>query len=368
MYVVQMSAGQFSTCAKNVGDCNTLKYFNQYRYAYSKQMISDTKKIRALGLCSGGLDSILAALVLRNQGVEVEWTAFETPFFSSEKARKASRMTGIPLTVEKITDEYLNMLQNPNGGYGKNMNPCMDCHSLMFKLAGKIMRERDFHFLFSGEVLGQRPMSQTRPSLKYVEKHSGMKGYILRPLSAKRLDETIPEQNGWVVRDKLLDITGRGRKRQIQLAREFGVTEYPAPAGGCLLTDRGYSARLKDLLERKSCIAERELHLLKFGRHFRTPSGAKIIVGRTQKDNDNILIHRDETRDAVLRAIRYPSPIVLISCDSDREDILVAASLSAGYSKAPANVPAEVALESPRGNELLTVLPVAPPEMKHLLI
>ncbi len=335
---------------------------------HSEKMNFDPNKIRALGLCSGGLDSILSALVLRNQGVEVEWVAFETPFFSSEKARKASRMTGVPLTVQKITEKYMEMLQNPNCGYGKNMNPCMDCHALMFKLAGEIMREREFHFLFSGEVLGQRPMSQTRPSLNYVEKHSGMKGSILRPLSAKKLDETIPEQKGWVDRDKLLDLTGRGRKRQIQMAKEFGVTEYPAPAGGCLLTDKGYSVRLKDLMERKRYIAERELHLLKFGRHFRATSGAKIVVGRTQKDNENILRHCDETRDSILRAVRYPSPIVLIPCESDREDILLAAAICAGYTKAPAHIPAEVALESPAGNELLAVLPVAPANVKHLLI
>ena len=154
------------------------------------------------------------------------------------------------------------------------------------------MRQWGFHFLFSGEVLGQRPMSQTRPSLKYVEKHSGMKGYILRPLSARKLDETIPEQEGWVDREQLLDLSGRGRKRQIKLAEEFGVTKYPAPAGGCLLTDKGYSRRLKDLMDRQEELSESELTLLKFGRHFRTTSGTKIIAwthpGRQRKHPETL--------------------------------------------------------------------------------
>ena len=157
-------------------------------------MINYQKKVRALGLCSGGLDSILSALVLHRHNVEVEWITFETPFFSSEKAVKASKKTGIPLTVKKITEEYLTMLKNPHCGYGRNMNPCMDCHSLMFRIAGGIMKEREFDFLFSGEVLGQRPMSQTLSSLRYVEKHSGYEGYIVRPLSAKKLPVTIPEK------------------------------------------------------------------------------------------------------------------------------------------------------------------------------
>ncbi len=163
-------------------------------------MISDQNKVRALGLCSGGLDSRLAAMVLRRQGIAVEWVNFETPFFSSAKARQAARLLKVPLTVKKITRTYLEMLKNPPCGYGQHMNPCLDCHALMFRLAGKIMKEKQFDFLFSGEVLGQRPMSQTKPSLRYVEKNSGFEGYILRPLSAKKLPITIPEKEGKVNR------------------------------------------------------------------------------------------------------------------------------------------------------------------------
>ena len=178
------------------------------------------RKVRALGLCSGGLDSILSALVLRMQRIEVVWVSFETPFFSSDNARQASKNTGIPVMVRNITPDYLKMLKNPPCGYGKYMNPCMDCHVLMFRLAGTIMKEKKFDFLFSGEVLGQRPMSQNKQSLRYVEKQSGFDGYILRPLSAKRLSETIPEKTGQVDRNLLLDISGRSRKAQIQLAKE----------------------------------------------------------------------------------------------------------------------------------------------------
>jgi tRNA U34 2-thiouridine synthase MnmA/TrmU len=331
-------------------------------------MNEDKENIRGLGLCSGGLDSILAALVLKKQGVQVQWVSFETPFFSAAKAKKASRLAGIPLMVENITEIYLEMLKNPNCGYGKHMNPCMDCHALMFRLAGEIMRRQGFHFLFSGEVLGQRPMSQTRPSLHYVEKHSGMKGYILRPLCAKRLDETIPEKNGWVDRSGLLDITGRGRKRQIELAKQFGVTEYPAPAGGCLLTDKGYSRRLKDLLDRGDDPSERHLTLLKHGRHFRSASGVKIIVGRTRSDNEKILAARDRNKDLTFKVLRYPGPVCLIPGPAGDGEKTLAAAICAGYSKAPESAAAQVAVDGPGGSQTLTVLPVAPADVRRLMI
>ncbi len=144
-------------------------------------MNAEKKTVRGLGLCSGGLDSMLAGVVLREQGIDVEWVTFETPFFTAAKAHKASEQTGIPLTVKPIYPIYIKMLKDPPAGYGKQMNPCMDCHALMFKLAGEMMEEKNIDFLFSGEVLGQRPMSQSKSSLQYVEKHSGYKGYILRP-------------------------------------------------------------------------------------------------------------------------------------------------------------------------------------------
>ncbi len=326
------------------------------------------KKVSALGLCSGGLDSMLSAMLLRKQGIEVQWITFETPFFSSEEAKQASKTTGIPLIVKNITPIYLKMLTNPRCGYGKHMNPCMDCHALMFNLAGRIMKEKGFDFLFSGEVLGQRPMSQTMNSLRYVEKQSGFEGYILRPLSAKKLPVTIPEQQELVNRDLLLDISGRSRKPQIELAKEFGITNYPSPAGGCLLTDKGYASRLKDLFEHQETYTERELHLLKHGRHLRLDNTTKIIVGRTQEDNESIKKYYDPDLDIIIKVKTFPGPMVLMPHGGRNEMRMLAASICAGYSKAPEITPVEVDVTTPKGNEIVRVIGVPPKEIKHFLI
>jgi len=331
-------------------------------------MESEKRRVRALGLCSGGLDSMLAGLILRAQGIEVEWIAFETPFFSSAKARKASRLTGIPLTVRPIFDEYMTMLHNPPAGYGRQMNPCLDCHTLMFRLAADLMREKGFDFLFSGEVLGQRPMSQTKPSLRYVEKHSGLGGHIIRPLSARLLPETIPEQQGLVDRERLLDIHGRGRKDQIALAKEFGISDYPAPAGGCLLTDKGFSARLKDLFDHRPTATENEIHLLKFGRHFRLNPQAKLIVGRTETDNESILRHHDPERDVVLDVRDYPSPIGILPGGADERTVFLAASICIGYSKAPKLAPVSVAVKRPEGEQVIQAIGLLPDDVRRLMI
>ena len=306
--------------------------------------------------------------MLRNQGIEVEWITFETPFFSAAKARRASRITGIPLTVQNITPEYLLMLKNPPCGYGQQMNPCMDCHTLMFNLAGGVMQEKKFDFLFSGEVLGQRPMSQTRSSLRYVEKHSGYDGYILRPLSAKNLPETNPEKQGLVDREKLLDISGRSRKRQMKLAEEFGISEYPTPAGGCLLTDKSYSGRLRDLFKHQEAVTENELYLLKFGRHFRLNEHAKLIVGRTKSDNDQIMEYRDPQTDTVFKVKSYPGPTAILSGSGGTDIVTLAATICTGYSKAPNLTPVEVTVEKPESTETITVLGLPPSDINHLLI
>ncbi len=331
-------------------------------------MNPNENKVRALGLCSGGLDSTLAGLVLRDIGIDVEWISFETPFFTAAKARKASEKTGIPLTVKPIYPVYIKMLRNPPAGYGKQMNPCMDCHALMFKLAGEMMREQDFDFLFSGEVLGQRPMSQNKSSLQYVEKHSGFKGYILRPLSAQNLPETIPEKKGLVDRERLLDIAGRGRKRQIALASKFGITDYPAPAGGCLLTDIGYSRRLKELFDHQAECTEEELHLLKYGRHFRLKGNTKLIVGRTEKDNENILKYHNPQTDTVIDVKDHPSPIALVPQGGSKEVIYLAGSICVGYSKASNLAPIEVVVKSPAGKKTIEVIGIPTSDFKKLLI
>jgi tRNA-specific 2-thiouridylase len=298
----------------------------------------------------------------------VEWITFETPFFSAAKARRASEKTGIALTVKPIYPIYITMLRNPPAGYGKQMNPCMDCHALMFKLAGEIMREKNFDFLFSGEVLGQRPMSQTKSALRYVEKHSGFDGYILRPLTAKNLPETVPEKEGLVNRERLLDFKGRGRKSQIALAEKYGLKDYPAPAGGCLLTDVGYSRRLKDLFAHQADCTEAELHLLKYGRHFRINPQAKIIVGRTREDNENILKYHNPQTDTLVDVKNYASPMVLVPHGASKDAIYLAGSICVGYSKAPNLTPVDVVIKTPGGEETIQVIGIPIADFKKLLI
>jgi tRNA-specific 2-thiouridylase len=332
--------------------------------------MNDAKKkgVRALGLCSGGLDSMLAGMVLRQQNIEVAWITFETPFFTADKARAASRITGIPLTVQRITEVYLPMLRSPACGYGKNMNPCMDCHALMFRLAGEHMRAEGFDFLFSGEVLGQRPMSQTKTALRYVEKHSGFDGYILRPLSARRLPVTVPEAEGLVDRERLLDFSGRGRKAQIALAESLGIADYPAPAGGCLLTDPNYARRLKDLFDHQEAVREAELELLKYGRHLRLGQCTKIVVGRTQGENQRIAELHDPADDILLKLKSLPGPTVLVPRRASPSDLEQAAAICAGYSKAPADREVEVLVTAAERKDVLRVAPLAPEKASVLLI
>jgi tRNA U34 2-thiouridine synthase MnmA/TrmU len=293
-----------------------------------------TRPTRALGLCSGGLDSILSALVLKDQGIDVTWVSFETPFFDSGSAQKAADQTGISLIRKDITPVYMEMMRAPQMGFGKNMNPCMDCHTLMFSQAARIMEKQGFDFLFSGEVMGQRPKSQTKNALRYVEKNSGAAGYIVRPLSARLLPITRAEQEGLVDRDRLLDISGRSRKIQMALAESFGITDYPAPAGGCLLTDKGFSQRLRDLLYVQKTQDPAQLYLLKSGRHFRLDAGCKLVVGRNQVDNGQLLAHFNPKTHIRLRHAQLPGPEALLFGSIQETHILEAARITAGYTKA----------------------------------
>ena len=292
-------------------------------------------KRKALGITSGGLDSILSALVLKDQGIDVFWISFMTPFFSSDAAIRAAKALNIPLKVNDITEAYIPLLNSPKAGFGKNMNPCMDCHALMFAIAGKEMEKQKADFLFSGEVVGQRPKSQTKNSLRYVEKNSGFEGLILRPLSAKLLSETIPEKRGWVDRDKLFNITGRSRKVQMEMAEKYGVKEYSSPAGGCLLTDSTFSGRLKDVLFVQKDYEIRELYLLKHGRHFRINKRLKAIVGRSKEDNENILKYYREDKDILINPVSLPGPAVLIvSGERTVQAEKIGGLLCASYTKA----------------------------------
>jgi len=325
-------------------------------------------QIKGLGLCSGGLDSIMSALLLQRQGIFVTWICFETPFFSSISARKASRITGIPLITLDITNDYMEMMKNPKAGFGKNMNPCMDCHAMMFSKAGEYLKTNGFHFLFSGEVLGQRPKSQNRNSLRYVEKNSGFDGQILRPLCAKLLPETLVEQRGLVDREKLLDISGRSRKIQMQMAKDFGIKEYPAPAGGCLLTDKIFSIRLKDLMSTQKRFNKRELYLLKYGRHFRLDSETKVIVGRSKKDNKHLLDYCDKNKDALLSHASMPGPDVILTGTASKDNIHTAAMICASYTKSVPGENTDINVSTKDTGTILRVKTTKSLEYKKLMI
>ena len=290
--------------------------------------------VKGISLLSGGLDSLLATKVILEQGIEVMGVTFETPFFSARKAQSAAAQLKLPLLVLDITEEHLGMLKAPIYGYGKNMNPCIDCHTLMLKKAGSVMEERGADFVFTGEVLGQRLMSQNRRSLQIVAKNSGYESVILRPLSARLLPKTKPEMEGKVDREKLLAIQGKGRKQQLDLAKHYGIIEFATPAGGCLLTDPPFSKRLKDLFNHQKEFSTRDINLLKVGRHFREDASFKVIVGRNRMDNESIS-HLLENGDTVIHMENFPGPTVLVPHECDKKTLLFAASLCALYSDAP---------------------------------
>ena len=326
------------------------------------------KKTKALGLSSGGLDSILAGKVLEQQGIDVTWITFETPFFAAANAVKASKLYQVPIIKMDITEIYLKMLRNPPLGYGKHMNPCRDCHSLMFRLASDVMNKEGYDFLFSGEVSGQRPLSQNKNALRYVEKNSGSEGFVLRPLSAKSLPETEAERRGLVDRNQLLNITGRSRKAQVQLAKELGIHDYPSPAGGCLLTDKNFSNRLRDLFGHQESCTESDLHLLKFGRHIRLNEKVKIVVGRTKGDNNGLKNHYRPEEHILLDAKDIGSPTVLLPHDADNDSIVLAASICCNYTKTPEGEKASFLVKKAEGKEIIEVCAITPDKIKELMV
>jgi tRNA-uridine 2-sulfurtransferase len=324
-------------------------------------------KTKAIALFSGGLDSILAFKVIEEQGIEVLGITFETPFFSAAKARMTAERIGLPLVVLDITAEHLQMLRAPRYGFGRNMNPCIDCHTLMLRMAGRRMEEEGFDFVFTGEVLGERPMSQGKQSLYVVAKNSGYADRILRPLSARLLPETEPERSGKVDRGRLCDIQGRGRKQQMEMAVHYGITSYPPPAGGCLLTDPIFARRLRDLFNRHPEYRFRDIELLKVGRHFRLTKTTKIVVGRNASDNGTIE-RLAEASDALIRVEHFPGPIVLVPGGGDEETRRLAAGLCARYSDAPRDREAVVLCLRDGIIAPLKIPAVTPEEAERLLI
>ncbi len=247
---------------------------------------------KALALLSGGLDSILAARVLMEQGVEVVGLSFKSNFFSANQAKKSADELGIKLIVVDFSDEHLILVKNPAHGYGKNMNPCIDCHGLMLKKAKEIIEKEGFDFVATGEVLGQRPMSQNKQALDIVEKISGLEGRLVRPMSAKLLDISEPEKQGKLIRGKLLDVSGRSRQRQLELIKKYSIKQYASPGGGCLLTDPAFSEKLLKILEYWPDCVGNDIELLKNGRIFwfknQLNKNILVVVGRDQKENEQL--------------------------------------------------------------------------------
>lgn len=276
------------------------------------------KKYRAFALFSGGLDSILSTKYMLKLGYDILPIFFKTVFFGPEKAIEIAESNGLKLIVKDITEIYLKMLLNPKYGYGKNMNPCIDCHGLMFQEAGKLMPDYQVDFLISGEVLGQRPKSQRSDALNSVANLSQVRELIIRPLSQKLLPDTKPIKAGWVEKDDLLDIQGRSRARQMHLAKELGVKNYLTPGGGCLLTDANFTQRLQDLLKYKM-FTLKNIKFLKYGRHFRLSENTKLIVGRNKQDNDEIanLI----TDEITLLTKGVPGPLAVLRSHHKLQDI-----------------------------------------------
>ena len=292
---------------------------------------------KAVALFSGGLDSMLAIKLMLEQGIEVHALNFLTLFCTCtskgcmHQATKAAGELGVPLKVMNITKEYMKIVEKPKYGRGRNMNPCIDCRVFTFVKARDFMKEIGASFVITGEVLGERPMSQRRQAIEMIERKSGLDGLIVRPLSAKLFEPTMPEKEGIVDRERLLDIQGRTRTRQISLAKEKGINDYPCPAGGCLLTDRGFSNRLKDMFKCKPDYDLNDLHLLKVGRQFRIKDSAKLIVGRDEKENEKLLTFL-QPGDYILDVVDIPSPIAVVRGNINDEDLHLASSILARYS------------------------------------
>lgn len=289
-------------------------------------------KAKGIGLLSGGLDSILAVKVLQEQSLELVGITFTTPFFGPESGLLAGRIAGIPTRVVDIGEVFLTMLKKPPHGYGRYMNPCIDCHGLMLQEAAKILIAEGADFLFTGEVVGQRPMSQRRAAMKIVERMSGVAGRVLRPLSAKLLEPTIVEQEGLVDREKLLDLHGRGRKRQMELARFYGLHHVPQPGGGCMLTKEGFARKLKELFALMPHADLRHVERLKWGRHFRLADSCLLALGRSKAENERLSVLADP-EDVVLSVPSHPGPTgLLFGAAIRRAHVQAAAMIVAAYS------------------------------------
>lgn len=315
-------------------------------------MEEKSERPKAVALLSGGLDSTLAVKLMIEQGVDVKAVAIKTPFCDFDcghgcgfRVKEVAEKLGVELKTVYLGDEYLEMLKNPKHGYGSGMNPCIDCREMMFKVAKDYMQEIDAKFIVTGEVLEQRPMSQNPRALKIIENESGLEGKVLRPLSAKHLEPTEAEKSGLVKREQLLSIKGRTRKGQIELAKHFGITDYPNSAGGCLLTDPQFAKRVEDLFEYVDKPTLNDTELLKFGRHFRINKNSKLIVGRNKDEND-VISSLAMPNDLLLEVKDYMGPLALLRGAYDESTLALAASIVHRYSDAPKDAECAVAIRN----------------------
>lgn len=293
---------------------------------------------KAIGLMSGGLDSSIAVKMIHDMGIEIYGVHFTGPFCMCNRgkggcihyAKQQAKELGITFKALPLGKAYIDIVVSPAHGYGSGVNPCIDCRIMMFMRAKQLMEEQGASFIFTGEVLGQRPMSQLKDKLRIIERDSGLEGLILRPLSAQHMAETIPEKEGIVDRSKLLSIEGRSRKPQMDLVKMLEIGDYPCPAGGCLLTDKPFAAKVKDAIAHEG-LKLSHISLLKTGRHFRLPSKAKLVVGRDKEENER-LESLAKKKDILLTPTDVMGPSALLRQSVPSEvDLQTAAKVCASY-------------------------------------
>jgi len=299
---------------------------------------------KAVALLSGGLDSLLALKLMVEQGIEVTALHFTSPFCTcggknsscGSHAVESGKEIGVNVKVIFKGLDYIDIVRNPKHGYGSHLNPCIDCRIYAFNKAKEFMQTLNASFVITGEVLGQRPMSQRRDTINLIERESGLKGLIVRPLSAKHFPPSLPEIHGIIDREKLLDISGRGRKVQIKKASEKGIINYPCPAGGCLLTDPLFSQKVKDLLDNNINATLQDVNLLKIGRHFRLSEKLKIIVGKDEKENvflRHLVNLKGNGFTGYLEPVNFAGPVVLLNGEFTENDVMLAGQAILRYSK-----------------------------------
>jgi tRNA-specific 2-thiouridylase len=322
-------------------------------------------KAKVLVLFSGGMDSILAVKLLQKQGLRIEGINFVTPFSDLEVPEKVAKKLRLKLHRISVAREYFNIIKKPKHGYGANMNPCIDCKIYMLKRAKALAKKMNADFIATGEVLGERPFSQRRHMMKIIEKESGLKNKIVRPLSGRLMPVTQAEKRGLVDREKLLAIRGRSRKPQMRLAKQFGVKYYPTPGSGCLLTDPGFSKKLRDFLANEKTLTWKDVELLKLGRHFRLGK-KKIIVGRNEQDNKKLLDLVKKQKLPWMEVKDYMGPVTVLQGKAS-DLVKKAAEITVRYSDAP-NKEVEVSYIRSKKKKTIRSRPIKKKELEKLRI